>query len=228
MTRSVDSRRCPCSIWSGRARDPRHRESNPERAWTTFGARYKRNARARGISTPNPKKGVSDAVEAERTPRTVPAGHVELRRCPNQPACEQDLRGLPVGPAGVACPGCGAPLLPTDVLRVWEAFKAQGSNIEACSRVMSIAERLISLALVHVILEKRPSMLQRMVSSQTARSPSTARSHRSNDGCYGSFYTSLTISAMTASASPSSSERRRAARSPSTVTLSASTSRRAS
>jgi hypothetical protein len=101
-------------------------------------------------------------VEAERTPRPVPPGHVELSGCPNE-ACNHDLRGFPVGPSGSTCPGCGTTLLATDALRVHEAFNEHGSNLEACSRVMSSAERLISLALLDQIADLRPSMLQKMV-----------------------------------------------------------------
>jgi hypothetical protein len=103
------------------------------------------------------------AVEAERTPRPVPVGHIEMRRCPNRPDCDQDLRGFPVGPGGATCPNCGIDLYPTDALRVWEAFRENGSNLEAVSRLMSLVERLISLALLDEIADKRPSMLQKMV-----------------------------------------------------------------
>lgn len=103
------------------------------------------------------------AVEAQRTPRPVPVGYVELTKCPNKSVCNQDLRGIPVGSTGATCPGCGIALLPTDALRVWEAFNEHGSNVEACGRVMSLAERLISLALLDRIADLRPSMLQKMV-----------------------------------------------------------------
>ena len=101
-------------------------------------------------------------VEAERMPRPVPVGHVELSGCPNKPVCTADLTGFAVGPQGATCPACGTNLLAVDALRVHEAFNENGSNIEACSRVMSIAERLISLALLERIADLRPSMLQKM------------------------------------------------------------------
>jgi hypothetical protein len=102
------------------------------------------------------------SIEAERTPRPVPVGYVELSGCPSKPVCTQDLSGFPVGPQGERCPGCGTRLLAVDALRVHEAFKENGSNVEACSRAMSLAERLISMALLERVAELRPSMLQKM------------------------------------------------------------------
>ncbi len=101
------------------------------------------------------------ALEAERDPRPVPVGTVELSSCPTH-GCKQDLSGLPVGPTGAACPGCGAALLVADALRAHESFNEHGSNQEACSRVMSVAERLISLALLEQLADRRPSALQAM------------------------------------------------------------------
>jgi hypothetical protein len=100
-------------------------------------------------------------VEAERDPRPVPVGHIELSGCPTD-GCRHDLAGLAVGPEGACCPGCGADLLAVDALRAHETFNEHGSNQEACSRVMSIAERLISLALLDHLADRRPSALQQM------------------------------------------------------------------
>lgn len=100
-------------------------------------------------------------VEAERDPRPVPQGAVALSSCPT-PGCTQDLSQFPVGAAGAACPGCGTSLLAVDALRAHETFNEHSSNLEACSRVMSVAERLISLALLDQLLDRRPSALSRM------------------------------------------------------------------
>jgi hypothetical protein len=49
-----------------------------------------------------------------------------------------------------------------DVLRADEVFNDQGSNLEACGRVMAVAERLISIALMIRVLQRRPSALGSM------------------------------------------------------------------
>jgi hypothetical protein len=70
-------------------------------------------------------------------------------RCPN-PVCGHPLRStdgkeLLFDVSGTICPGCKEPILFTDLLRAHEAFREHGENGEACGRVMSVAERLISL-----------------------------------------------------------------------------------
>ncbi len=100
-------------------------------------------------------------VEANRHPLPVPAGTVELSSCPTD-GCKADLSQLPVGPDGATCPDCGTTLMATDALRAHETFNEHGSNLEACSRVMSVAERFISLALLDQLLDHRPSALARM------------------------------------------------------------------
>jgi hypothetical protein len=96
-------------------------------------------------------------VEANRDPLPVAAGTIELSSCPTD-GCDADLARLGVGPDGAVCPKCKAELMATDALRAHEIFNDQGSNLKACSRVMSVAERSISLAL----LDQRPSALARM------------------------------------------------------------------
>jgi hypothetical protein len=100
-------------------------------------------------------------VEANRDPLPVAAGTIELSRCPTD-GCDADLARLGVGPGGAVCPKCNAELMATDALRAHEIFNDQGSNLEACSRVMSVAERFISLALLDQLLDQRPSALARM------------------------------------------------------------------
>lgn len=72
-----------------------------------------------------------------------------LPACPN-PNCKHALRdraGEPLlfGEEGMCCPRCGEHILFTDALRAHETFREHGENREACGRVMSVAERLISL-----------------------------------------------------------------------------------
>jgi hypothetical protein len=103
-------------------------------------------------------------VEAERIDVSAPAGALVMHRCPN-PACavilDDKTKGYfaPVGASGGTCPACGEGLLATDALRVHEKFNVNGSNMEACGRVMSVAERLILLTLLGHLQLRRPSAL---------------------------------------------------------------------
>lgn len=101
------------------------------------------------------------SVEAERDPRPVPVGAVELSSCPTG-GCRQDMSGLAVGQAGATCPSCGEALFAVDALRTHEQFHEHSSNLEACGRVMSIAERFISLAVLDWLADRRPSALASM------------------------------------------------------------------
>lgn len=100
-------------------------------------------------------------VAAERDPLPVPRGNVAIERCPNT-ECAERIGDVPVGPDGAECPHCHEALMAVDCLRVHESFNEHGSNLEACSRVMSVAERFISLALLEHLRERRPSVLGHM------------------------------------------------------------------
>lgn len=49
------------------------------------------------------------------------------------------------GTDGTPCPFCAQEIMFTDLLRAHETFREHGENGEACGRVLSVAERLISL-----------------------------------------------------------------------------------
>lgn len=103
-------------------------------------------------------------VEAERDDIRVPAGELVMARCP---ACGKKIGDpkttfVTVGEAGSVCPGCGEKLMATDALRAHEIFKEHDSNQGACSRVLSVAERLISLTLLGHLQDRLPSALGRM------------------------------------------------------------------
>lgn len=87
-------------------------------------------------------------VQAHR-PDTEGRPLASLPACPN-PGCGHALRdqaGKPLlfGELGMCCPRCDEHVLFTDALRAHETFREYGENGEACGRVMSLAERLISL-----------------------------------------------------------------------------------
>lgn len=100
-------------------------------------------------------------AHVQRHHKTATDETVMLERCP---ACGADTRGVRIPPAGAWCPQlqCKAPLFYTDVLRAHEAFDEQGSNLEAAGRVMAVAERLISIALMIRVHQRRPSALGSM------------------------------------------------------------------
>lgn len=83
--------------------------------------------------------------------------------CPN-PECEaplttHDKQPLMFGADGLQCPRCSEHILFTDVLRAHETFREHGENGEACGRIMSVAERLITLGFLdHVHARLRGSV----------------------------------------------------------------------
>jgi hypothetical protein len=103
-------------------------------------------------------------VEAERDDVRTPPGTLVMARCPacNAVIDDHDAAFVPVGADGARCPGCGEALLATDALRVHETFNEHGSNQEPCSRALSVAERLILLALLGHLQARRPSVLGQM------------------------------------------------------------------
>jgi hypothetical protein len=106
-------------------------------------------------------------VEAEREDVSTPTGTLVMHRCPNAQCNmvldDQDKGSfVPVGANGATCPVCGEPLMATDALRVHEAFKEHGTNLEACGRVLSVAERLILFTLLGHLQQRRPSALGQM------------------------------------------------------------------
>jgi hypothetical protein len=100
-------------------------------------------------------------VEAERDPRPTPEGFLAITTCPN-PDCGANVAAVPISLAGASCPLCSEPLMVGDALRAHETFTEHGSNAEACSRVLSVAERLTSLALQIHLRERRPSAVGEM------------------------------------------------------------------
>jgi hypothetical protein len=73
-----------------------------------------------------------------------------LGSVPRCPTCRRELNtpeGKPLlfDTDGTTCPNCGEEILFTDLLRAHETFREHGENGEACGRVMSVAERLITL-----------------------------------------------------------------------------------
>lgn len=71
-------------------------------------------------------------------------------RCPSCRGTHASAEGTKPDPIvfstdGRACPFCGEEIMFTDLLRAHETFREHGENGEACGRVLSVAERLITL-----------------------------------------------------------------------------------
>ena len=103
-------------------------------------------------------------VEAERDDVKTPTGTLVIHRCPNadcQAVLDDPKEGsfVPVGANGATCPACHQPRTATDALRAHEAFREHGTNLEACGRVLSVAERLILFTLLGHLQLRRPSAL---------------------------------------------------------------------
>lgn len=89
-------------------------------------------------------------VLAEVQAHRVDTGGQALASVPRCPACRAELRSADNRPVlfdtnGSTCTSCGEEILFSDLLRVHETFREHGENGEACGRVMSVAERLITL-----------------------------------------------------------------------------------
>lgn len=70
-----------------------------------------------------------------------------LPRCPTCRHALSDAAEQPIlfDVGGMRCPACDEEILFSDLLRAHETFREHGENREACGRVMSVAERLITL-----------------------------------------------------------------------------------
>jgi hypothetical protein len=107
-------------------------------------------------------------VQRQATPEDAAAARnsmIRVRRCPNVDCtgeAGEPLRDLLV-PAGAVgeCPACHAPVWPTDVLRLHEAFNPEGSNLEVLGRAMMAIEHLVLVGVALTVLDDAPQLLPR-------------------------------------------------------------------
>ena len=84
----------------------------------------------------------------------------DLEDTPVPAVCADPAPGDPDGPpTGLACPGCGGRLLPTDVLRIHEEVIEEGSNESALGRLMSVAELLVLVGLAELLFSQHRAEL---------------------------------------------------------------------
>ena len=87
-----------------------------------------------------------------------------------------------VRPRGTPCPLCGEEIMFTDLLRAHETFREHGENGEACGRVLSVAERLITLGFLDHVHARMRGVSATSRWSPTARLRCSAKSPSSRAG----------------------------------------------
>lgn len=103
-------------------------------------------------------------VLTEVQANSLDTGSQPLASVPRCPSCGHHLidgndAPLLFGADGMVCPACAEELMFTDLLRAHETFREHAENREACGRVMSVAERLITLGFLdHVHKRMRGSV----------------------------------------------------------------------
>ncbi len=86
---------------------------------------------------------------------SAPPSTAPLRRCPSCGAKEAQLSGgqINVPKEGATCPECGSKVFLGDILRTDEEYMPEGSNRSALTRLMLVAERLMSLGYMQLLYE---------------------------------------------------------------------------
>lgn len=112
----------------------------------------------------NTQMTLADGLLALHGTRGNPATRLELRVCPS---CGQKTppkaAPLTVGPSGSYCPMCGGVLYLADVLRTHEEYNVEGSNFTPLGRVMTAAERLMTLCYVEFFADRAPEVLRHTI-----------------------------------------------------------------
>ena len=102
---------------------------------------------------------LADGLLALHGTRGAPAREVSLRVCPAcgyRPAVETPLA---VGKIPGACTQCGGQLFLGDVLRTHDEYNVEGSNLTPMSRVMTVAERLMTTCYLEYFADTAPEVL---------------------------------------------------------------------
>ncbi|ROO82920.1 hypothetical protein EDD29_0405 [Actinocorallia herbida] len=106
---------------------------------------------------------LADGLLALHGVRGAPATQVPLRVCPSCRLKAPNESTLLVGLTGGACSSCKARLYLADVLRTHEEYNVEGSNFTPLGRVMTAAERLMSLCYVNFFADEAPETLRHTV-----------------------------------------------------------------
>lgn len=103
---------------------------------------------------------LADGLLALHGKRGAPAKRVDLRVCPNCKVKAADTTGLHVGADGGTCPNCTGPLYLADLLRTHEEYNVEGSNFTPLGRVMTAAERLMTVCYLNFFADSAPDVLR--------------------------------------------------------------------
>ncbi|MCX5422605.1 hypothetical protein [Streptomyces sp. NBC_00078] len=108
----------------------------------------------------NTEMTLTDALLALHGTRGKPATEISLRVCPG---CGQKATSsftLTVNKEGGSCRSCNTRLYLADVLRTHEEYNAEGSNFTPLGRVMTAAERLMSVCYLNFFADTAPEVLR--------------------------------------------------------------------
>jgi hypothetical protein len=103
---------------------------------------------------------LADGLLALHGHRGAPAEEIALRVCPDCGLRARDDQPIWVGADGGTCPACAAHLYLADVLRSHEEYNVEGSNFTPMGRVMTAAERLMSICYLNFFADEAPEVLR--------------------------------------------------------------------
>lgn len=103
---------------------------------------------------------LADGLLALHGTRITPATRIALRVCPSCGLKAVDETTLAVDATGGVCPSCSAQLYLADVLRTHEEYNVEGSNFTPLGRVMTAAERLMSVCYLNFFADSAPEVLR--------------------------------------------------------------------
>lgn len=103
---------------------------------------------------------LADGLLALHGTRGKPATKINLRVCPECGQKETSSFTLEASKGGGSCPSCNARLYLADVLRTHEEYNVEGSNFTPLGRVMTVAERLMSVCYLNFFADTAPEVLR--------------------------------------------------------------------
>ncbi|WP_157430964.1 hypothetical protein [Actinomadura macra] len=106
---------------------------------------------------------LSDGLLNLHGTRGAPATKIALRVCPGCELKASDETTLTVTATGGTCPSCNGQLYLADVLRTHEEYNVEGSNFTPMGRVMTAAERLMSLCYLNFFADTAPEVLRHTI-----------------------------------------------------------------
>lgn len=106
---------------------------------------------------------LADGLLALHGTRQARATTIVLRVCPNCGLKASSGITLMVTETGGKCPSCNEQLYLADVLRTHEEYNIEGSNFTPMGRVMTAAERLMSLCYLNYFADTAPEVLRHTI-----------------------------------------------------------------